>query len=373
MFVREDGEEIRYDLKRQQLQRFKRRQWRDAQHQYHFFRDRTLSELEFESDKFKELIEVVKKCNTNCKNISTFITRIAECLLYETYINEGVKFKLEFEYRHNERKPSQPSLKHKLTDYDKHVIQFFKQHQITVTKQIEKWYFGNEARSLRQLMSLMKANITDDQFTQLIGNITYYRDNQWNTLIEEYHYDPKSLVEYLFNYIWQYEALDLSEALEHLIDYYRMGRQMGRYAERYPKYLRSMHDIFNANFKSFKKEYDEQLFDNIKKHELEFIDEKFIICIPQKSKDIIAEGTNLNHCVSSYVDKVLKGESYIFFLRQKKAPDVSLVTLELRAGSLVQAKGAYNRSINDEEKKFLRKFLREKKIETTLQLKEAEV
>jgi hypothetical protein len=323
--------------------------------------------LSFSDEKFKKLIETVKRCNPECKNLSTFITRIEERLVLETYINEGVDFELQIyasgRYRHGSRKTIFTVSK-KLTEYDRHVINFFKKHSLTVEKSFETWYFKNPQKATQQIQLLSKAQLNDAQFERIIHFIP--ESSNWRTMTEEYHYDVKSLAEYLLNYIAIYEGLEMYEALQYLVDYYRMGKQMGRYADKYPKYLRSMHDIFSANFRSFKKEYDELLFKNMAKPELLWEHDGFITLIPEKSKDIVEEGTNLNHCVSSYVDRILAGETYIFFLRTKKEPEKSLVTLELREGRLTQARGAYNRAITEDEAKFLKRFIKEKKIETTL-------
>ena len=70
-----------------------------------------------------------------------------------------------------------------------------------------------------------------------------------------------------------------------------------------------------------------------------------------------------NHCVASYVDRIINGRTYIMFLRYTTLPKDSLITLELKDNKILQAKGSYNRPVTDDEHKFLEKYCKEKKIE----------
>ena len=55
----------------------------------------------------------------------------------------------------------------------------------------------------------------------------------------------------------------------------------------------------------------------------------------------------MNHCVASYISKILKRNCLIVFLRKTKATDKPLVTIEIENEAIVQARGASNRSITD--------------------------
>ena len=173
-------------------------------------------------------------------------------------------------------------------------------------------------------------------------------------------------MEYIVNYLNVFENIDINDALELLSDYYRMAKDIGRDVKKYPKYLRSMHDIISANYDAYKREYDEELFQKTINKELEFEGKDFCVMVPVNPKQIISEGTDLNHCVGSYVDKVIKRETYIMFLRNTKTKDKSLVTLEYQDQKITQAKGSYNRRIDEDETKFLNKYCEKKKIELCL-------
>jgi hypothetical protein len=159
---------------------------------------------------------------------------------------------------------------------------------------------------------------------------------------------------------------DITRVGDLLRDYYRMGHTIGRDIKKYPTYLRSMHDIIQVNFETYKREYDEILFEKLVKVELEYDSKDYCIVVPHSSKDIVKEGTNLNHCVGSYVDRILQGDTYIMFMRKTNEKEKSLITLELRGNKILQAKGSYNRIMNEEERKFLDKYCKLKKIEVDL-------
>jgi major membrane immunogen (membrane-anchored lipoprotein) len=74
---------------------------------------------------------------------------------------------------------------------------------------------------------------------------------------------------------------------------------------------------------------------------------------------VVQEGAALNHCVASYVDGMVNGEYAIMFFRKKDAQEKSLVTLQIRDGRIVQARGQSNRTPSKEEQEAINKFFAE--------------
>ena len=85
----------------------------------------------------------------------------------------------------------------------------------------------------------------------------------------------------------------------------------------------------------FKKRYE------INKN-LEMEVDGFLFKIPQNSDDLIREGTELHHCVGSYVEKYMNGETTILFIRHKKDPDKPLYTMEWKKREVVQVRSKFN-------------------------------
>jgi hypothetical protein len=141
--------------------------------------------------------------------------------------------------------------------------------------------------------------------------------------------------------------------------------------KRYPKYLKSVHDIAVGEYEDHKKVYEEKLFTEKVDCKLGFrkarFDEElkreiveFVVEVPKLTTDIKEEGKVLSHCVGSYIDRVIRGETQIIFLR--KATGIPLVTLEVRGKVLIQAKGFANRGITKEEQGFIKTYAKEKQL-----------
>jgi hypothetical protein len=180
------------------------------------------------------------------------------------------------------------------------------------------------------------------------------------TLVQEFNYDLRSLFKYIYNYILPYENYS-SGVYSDLKDYYKMQNDMEiKDIDKYPKFLKSKHNIVSGDYNQFKQEYSEKIFKSRMNKDLEYVGKKFGVFIPSCSQDVKAEGKNLNHCVSSYISRIINCESQIIFLRKEK--NKSLVTVELRGKTLIQAKGYGNRLIEKEEKSFLQEYCNKKKL-----------
>jgi hypothetical protein len=256
--------------------------------------------------------------------------------------------------------------------YSRNIATFFKKCQIKVTTDLEQKFIYNYDFLDKLVSVLLNSNLKLIQlkyfFEEVVCEIesrSYEeRDcfSKFRELINKYNYETLPLVKYLVEYLQPFENLSSSKAMGLLRDYIMMASKIGREVKKYPKYLSSMHDIITANFNAFKTKYNERLFLERRKAELEFVEKDFLIITPQNTREIVEEGTCLNHCVSSYIDKILDGETYIFFLRKKESPEMPMVTLELIDNKLVNAKGSYNRTITEEEGKFLNKFCEIKQL-----------
>ena len=76
---------------------------------------------------------------------------------------------------------------------------------------------------------------------------------------------------------------------------------------------------------------------------------KYMIIAPKTPKDMIDEGQMQSNCVASYIDRVANGYTMIFFMRLRKDPERSLVTIEVRDGHLVQVKARFNKAPTTEQ------------------------
>ena len=83
----------------------------------------------------------------------------------------------------------------------------------------------------------------------------------------------------------------------------------------------------------------------------EYDNGEFSITIPKSTQAIIEEGRKLRHCVGVYVDKVVRREDMIFFLRKDR--EVPYVTIEVKDKKVTQIEGGLdNRYISKDSEEY---------------------
>ena len=222
---------------------------------------------------------------------------------------------------------------------------------------------------------------TDKEWIELIEKINHweedlnfytinYRGNLLKTLVQSYmggqypFYYSKLSNYYTFSKYSSYvveESINqgytnLESFINTLTDYLRMCEELGASPTLFSSYLRQTHDIVARNHKIKLKEEQEIVFAERYENFEAYKDDDYTVIAPVNSADLQKEGDNLNHCVASYIKRVVDNECLILFLRKVKNPLESLVTLEIRKNSIVQARGLHNRGITSEERNALIKF-----------------
>ena len=94
-----------------------------------------------------------------------------------------------------------------------------------------------------------------------------------------------------------------------------------------------------------------------------------ILIVPANSAAIKEEGEALHHCVGTYIERVAKGETAIFFIRRESEPDKPYYTLEWRDNKVTQCRGMNNCSVTDKVKAFVKTF--EEKMNEQIKAKES--
>ena len=129
----------------------------------------------------------------------------------------------------------------------------------------------------------------------------------------------------------------------------------------YPKNLKQDHDVLVEYTNQLKTERNNTIFKEIvsKKEYVDYCydeDDNYCILAPRKSDDLINESLKLHHCVRTYIESVSKGKCKIFFMRLKKQKSTSLITIEVANNRIIQAKGKFNRKLDNHELSFLTKW-----------------
>lgn len=230
-------------------------------------------------------------------------------------------------------------------------------------------------------------NKTDKEWIEIIEKVKHWEDdlrfytirygnNLLNTLIDGYiggtypYYCTAMPRYYPFGKFCSYvveESINqgytsVSDFIKMLSDYIRMCEDLNVTPTLYSSYLHQTHDIVSRNHKIKLEEAQEEIFQSKYKEFKPWVKDDYTVVAPKTSHDLQAEGDALNHCVASYIKRVVDGECEIYFLRLTETPDKSLVTFEVRNKQIVQARGLHNRAITDKERMALIKYANERKI-----------
>jgi len=186
-------------------------------------------------------------------------------------------------------------------------------------------------------------------------------------IADTYNIPAKILIKYIYFECDVSQGLSSMNAINEYEDYIRMATEMGyERFDRYPKFLRTVHDIVsrNYNIQLNEKEMEEwnKAYEVNKNYEFE--DKEYKIIAPVKPEDLVKEGNVLGHCVGSYVNKVRKGLSVILFLREKDDLEKPLVTVEVIDGKVTEARGKMNNLPSQNEYAFIKKFKKSLKQES---------
>lgn len=124
--------------------------------------------------------------------------------------------------------------------------------------------------------------------------------------------------------------------------------------------IKAFHDTLAETYNAIKRELEEEEYAKVLKTYAykSYVGKNFSIIAPPTLIAIVQEGEALKHCVSSYINRVLRKETFIFFLRANDNLDKPLVTIEVRDNEILQASGMYNRRLksDSEEMKTILEF-----------------
>lgn len=135
----------------------------------------------------------------------------------------------------------------------------------------------------------------------------------------------------------------------------------------YPKNLKERHDQLteeqNERKAELEKESDDKKDRKLKRtikrkgwtrYEMET--EKLLIRLPKCAHEIRKEGNAQHHCVATYMDRMVAGETCILFIRKKEEQDKSYYTVEVKDNEVIQVRGKYNVAPSEDVEEFMKVF-----------------
>ena len=175
------------------------------------------------------------------------------------------------------------------------------------------------------------------------------------------NYSFGKLANYVINETINQGYNRVRDFINELRDYLRMCKQDDIKPTLYSSYLKQTHDITSRNHNVKVEKENEEMFQSKYKDFKPYRGKKYIVVAPKNSNDLKKEGDTLNHCVASYIKRVIDGECLIYFLRKDK--EESLITFEVRHNTIVQVRGLHNRKPTENEQQALKEFAKYRKME----------
>ena len=216
-----------------------------------------------------------------------------------------------------------------------------------------------------------KKKLTDKTLTWLLANELWPERMQWAKL----RLSPEQAMNYLERQRREsYKGLKVRDVINQYEDYMDMCKKLKKDTTDEmvyrPRELKRRHDeavaeiaLREAEIKA--EEYSERYPEAEKvlgeiKAKLEYSDDSYMIIVPQKISEIVAEGRVLEHCVGKvdrYFDRIAQRETYICFLRKTEEPTVPYYTIEVEPGGTIRQ----HRGFDDKEPEInkIKPFLRE--------------
>jgi len=157
----------------------------------------------------------------------------------------------------------------------------------------------------------------------------------------------------------------VKDFLNMLADYFKMCNELHTEPNPFSGYLSQTHDITSRNYKLHLDEVQEQQFKERYEGFKPWVskDKKYILIAPKDAEDIKKAGSELNNCLSSYIQKVINDNCRIYFFRLMSNIEANLIAVEYRDGKMVQVKRSHNRPFNDTDKQYLLECCKDMKWE----------
>lgn len=199
-------------------------------------------------------------------------------------------------------------------------------------------------------------NLSKENFMKMIYNIgskdlPIYKLYSMAELMK-YGYKIEKLISYVEKQ-FNKTCIDCSgrDVVRYLKDYLEMCSLMEVTPDLYPSDIIAVHDNLQLAYKVKENKLSEnkirKISDNCQKYIPE--NENYTIVIPASIMEFVEEGKNQRNCVASYVNRVVKKQCLIFFIREVNDKESSFVTAEYSNGKLVQIKSKNNNSVYKKE------------------------
>ncbi len=239
-------------------------------------------------------------------------------------------------------------------------------------KRFRKWLSANRTE-LKHIDYYVSTVIEAYKKNKPLAEVQKY-ERVKKDLCKERRYEP---IRTLLNGDYEKYSKYLSEQqisnglyLDYLTACNYLGLDMSEEKNRFPRNFKHWHDIRIDEYSTAKAIKDEEerkefysLFADISKKYLPLEHNKkskYVVIIAKSPRDLIREGSKLNHCVGrmNYDQKFIREETLIFFIRNRDNPDEPFVTAEysIDKKKVLQCYAANNTRPDDEVTEYINKI-----------------
>lgn len=313
---------------------------------------------------YAKFLYTIQQIEYRSRNIQSFLDKFNQYIYLEQMMAyPGLRIAHDESYTYTNKRKMGYLLTKPLSYYNKTFIKNLIKYDIPLNLEVEKAVTQNQ-NDLSLFYKVMDLIFESQEYVDLFFNrFMGYSGMIWR--IKQYNLDPETYLHYIYTIV-HHEGLSIGTAVNNHFDYLRMTSIMlkgKKNNNKYPKMLLSIHNIATKNYNKFKEsipDEDTMAFQEIVAKDdyqkLAYHDSQYEIIIPTVPKQLKTEGAMLNHCVGSYIQQVINGETKIVFLRKKEAPESPFVTVEVKHNKLWQVSADYNHRPDKHVINFLHRF-----------------
>lgn len=218
--------------------------------------------------------------------------------------------------------------------------------------------------SVRDVMILQYANTISQKDYDILR---YIKDDFYDKMYEKYLDMRAYTTIYKIKKYIDKNNINQRDYFDYVVWLREMDYDMRNEFNLYPKDFKKSHDEKSKEYIKFqdkKAKEDIKRFNKLLKKlrkdasDVDAMNLKIggmFIRLPYKLSELKQEGQALHHCVGTYIDRVAKGETMIFFIRKESEPDKPFYTMEWK-GKVIQCRGLHNKDMTPEVKAFVNIF-----------------
>lgn len=236
--------------------------------------------------------------------------------------------------------------------------------------------FGVPRRAVKELKGCGRTQLINKQFIiryNLKGDVTKFVERYYPYYTKKINFLTKRMtVNKLWTYLSKQEYVtyncSISDYYDYLHECEKLKLDLSRKFILFPEDLRKAHEDTSRAIREIKAQKEAEAIaerDRAFAIKLKALEKKYsfsadgLFIRPAKGAgELIKEGASLNHCVATYSDKYLNGQTIILFIRREAAPDESYYTMELspQSETVIQCRGLRNCGKTPEIEEFIRKW-----------------